>query len=306
VSVALGQGTFQPIEMKVLTYNLKIDTNLKSGEVLYAPTTGQTGNGANIQAKEAGNYCVVKVKTNGEAEVSGLKRGYYLIDIRPGDDDLQFEDLRTGLHVPEDIDKTGGQPIQVDLDERLSSEKFSANAWSDSDWAKPTDWKIDKGMKARSTEGIALPVNDRYRHYVDFELITNIKLNDQGSAGFVLRAKDPSNYYALFISGPKSADAPNTARLFIVKDGVRKYASSLPINVFSEAISSDKGFSVRIVGDRTGFVLFIEDTDGKLHQAGKLVDDLNTYRIGAIGIAALDKPDFDVRQFQVCTPKCQQ
>ena len=305
VTIDPRESNILKLDLTPVTYRLNIKVNATSGVV----NSGTVRYSRHTDSSGIGNYCVLVFNSKGEAVIPDLRRGEYDIDVAA--DTPEFDNKRIVVSVPQDVG-AGSDPaadtktIVVSLANRKSTDIFSANAWADADWSKPPAWKIDRGMKVRDAEGIALPVNDRYRHYTDFELISNVKLNDSGSAGFVLRAKDQSNYYLLFLSGPKSTDGANTARLFIVKDGVKKYSSSLPIGVFSTALSSDKGFNVRILGDRTGFVLLMEDTDGKLHQAGKLVDDLSTFQIGAIGIAAMEKADFDIRQFQVCTPRCQQ
>jgi hypothetical protein len=291
------------MDLKPITYKLAVKTTVPSGSIRYSRRDIASQPGA-----DSGNYCVLVLNPSGETMITDLRRGQYDIDVRA--DSPEYENKRVSISVPQDVSDPNStdevRSINVELANKKSIDTFSANAWSDADWIKPTAWKIDKGLKVRNTEGIALPSNERYRYYLDFELIANVKLNDDGNVGFVLHAKNTRDHYLLLICGPKSAEGANTARLYIVKNDARQYVSSLPISSFTSAIASDKGFQTRIQGDKTGFTLLIEDTDGVFHKAGQLKDDLNTYPIGAIGVGALEKPDFDIRQFQVCTPRCQQ
>ena len=169
----------------------------------------------------------------------------------------------------------------------------------------PPNWKLDRGLKVKNAEGIALPQNERYRYYVKFEMIAYVKLNDDGTIGFVLRARDNKNYYLLQISGAKGED-PNNAVLYSVENGQPpKLIKSQTLLNFASTVSSDKGFLLRVVGDDSGFTVSIDDNNtGKKNAVGIFKDPLNTYQKGAIGIAALPKSNFDVRQFQVCTPTC--
>jgi hypothetical protein len=295
------------MDLKALTYKLKIDTNLTGGEVFYAQAIQKGKNAAgSIISEQLGNYCVVKIQPNGDAEIPDLKKGYYDIDIRP--DSLEFEKKQTGINIPEDIDQDDTtiaelQTFQIDIDKNISRETFST-VWIAADWNMPPAWRLERGMKVKDAEGIALPQNPRYRYYVDFEVVANVKLRDDGTVGFVLRAEDPKNYYLLEISGAKSSN-PHTARLYSVKNGVRQFLNSATTVSFAKTLSSNNGFRTIIRGDSKGFTTWIEDSDtGVTHAVGLLTDQYNTYPKGAIGIAGLPKSDFEVNYFTICTPTC--
>ena len=309
IKVLAQKSDARRMDLKPITYKLNIKTTLTGGSIRYARREDGSTVAMGSPGAVPSNYCVLAIRPNGEVMINDLRRGQYDINVLP--DSPEFDVKGISITVPQDTlaneaDNPGAiKTLPVQLDNRKSTDIFSANAWSDADWVKPASWKIEKGMKVRNTEGIALPANDRYRHYIDFELIANVRLNNDGAAGFALRARNERNGYLLLISGPKSADGPNAARLYVLKDGEKKDLNTLSLSAFSSVVSSDKGFQMRVQGDKLGFILLIEDSDGTLQKAGRLPDDLNTYPIGAVGIAAIDKPDFDVRQFQVCTPRCQ-
>lgn len=293
------------MDLKPVTYKLKIQTNVHTGEVFYAKADETAKNTqVSISAEQLGNYCVVKIQPNGETEVSDLKKGYYFIDIHPGRESPEFEILHRDVNIPEDIDVIGGVPVAVTLDKKISTETFSSTAWIPADWILPPAWNLDRGMKVKNAEGIATPRNERYRYYVNFEMIADIKLKDDGTIGFVLRAVDDKNYYLLQISGA-SAPEPHTATLYAVKKGVLQPLNSATTVNFAKTLAADTGFRVIIRGDETGFTVSIEDSKtGLTHAVGLLTDQYNTYKKGAVGIGALHKSNFEVNYFEVCYSKC--
>jgi hypothetical protein len=257
-----------------------------------------------------GSYCVLGIKPNGEVLLGDLRRGQYDIDIQP--DSLEFEKKRITISVPKDTEMTdpaAGAEIKtlaVEVENKKSTETFSTTAWLQADWNLPAGWKLDKGLKVKNTPGVALPANERFRYYLDFELIANAKLNDDGTMGFALWAHDDKNYYLLQISGAKGQDQQNAVSLYAVRDGVPRYITSLTAAAFASALASDRGFRVRIKGEKVGFTIFIEDTDGREHPVGQVKDDINEFQKGAVGIAATNKADFEVKYFLVCASTCQQ
>ena len=307
VTISAQKAHGLAMDLKAVTYNLKIQTNLTGGEILFAQAIqkGKDASGA-IISEQLGNYCVVKVQPNGEAVITELKKGYYDIDIRP--EALEFDKRETGINIPEDIDQVDGnttgelKTFQIDLEKKLSTEAFTTS-WITADWEMPAAWRLEKGLKVRS-DGIGLPRNERYRNYVNFEMIANVKLPDESTAGFVLRAEDFKNYYLLQISGSR-AQNPNTATLSSVKNGTMQFINSATTVAFAKTLSADSGFRILVKGDQAGFTIWIEDsTTGKTHAVGQLKDPYKTYQKGAIGIAGILKSNFEVNYFEVCTPAC--
>lgn len=304
VTVKLQESSLVPLDLKPITYRLKIETNLTGGEVFYARRDEKNmGASGSIAADRLGNYCVVKIGRNGGAEVSDLKTGYYFIDIRPGPESPEFDEIHRAVTVPDEIDSIGGAPVKIDLEKKVSTEAFTT-AWVPADWEMPAPWRLDNGLKVKNSDGIALPRNERYRHYLNFEMIANVRLLDSGTVGFVLRAQDPKNYYLLQLSAVKAQD-PDTASLYLIKNGVSQLINSATTAAFSKTLTSNNGFRIIIKGERSDFTIWIEDSDtGKTHAVGRLSDQYDSFKKGAIGIAALAKSDFVVNYFAVCTPAC--
>ena len=297
------------MDLKEITYRLRIQTNVAGGDVLFAPAieTGKDAKG-NILSRQLGNYCVVPIQANGIAEITDLKKGYYDIDIRPSA--LEFEPKGTGINLPEDLDQDEGpatalKTFNINLDKKISTEEFTT-VWTAADWNMPSSWNLDRGMKVKGI-GTALPRNERYLYYTNFEMVANAKMKNGGSVGFVFKAADPKNYYLLEISGPR-AEIPDTARLFAVINGVPKYLNAASTVAFRKTLESADGFRVIVRSDDsgdTGFSVFIEDADtGEAHGVGDLKDQNNTFRKGGVGIAGSPRADFEVNYFRVCAPRC--
>lgn len=292
--------------LKQVTYRLKIQTNLNAGKVQFSQAieTGKTASGG-ITSQQLGSYCVVAIQKNGEAVIADLKKGYYDIDIIP--ESLEYEVKETGVNVPDDIDQDDGstallKTFQIDLEKNISREEFGTT-WIPSEWILPSAWRLDRGLKVRS-EGVGLPGNPRFRQYVDFEVVADLKVSDSGTAAFVLRAQDDKNYYLLQLAGTKGAE-PSIASLRAVKDGViqREPLSSVPIPHFAKTFASNDGFRVLIQGDTNKFAVWIEDS-GRVNSVGVLTDQYSTFKKGAIGLAGVARSNFDVSFFRVCPTKC--
>ena len=293
------------IPLKEITYELKIKTNLTGGDILFAPAIqkGKDASG-NILSDKLGNYCVVKIQPGGEAVITDLKGGYYDIDIRPAA--VEYETAARGINLPDDLDQDGTKGLQtfaITLEKKVSTETFNPTAWTSADWNMPSTWRLDRGIKVRNAEGIALPQNPRFRYYINFEMIADVKLRDEGTIGFVLRADD-KNYYLLQLSGSKGQN-PNTASLYTSKNGVLELINSLTTVPFAKTMSSSNGFRVIIQGNAKGFTVLINDSDtGRTDGVGVLTDQFKTFTKGAVGIAGSAKSNFEVNTFLVCNESC--
>ena len=296
------------LSLPAVTYKLQIRTpNVTDGEVRYALAEykGKDKSGS-IIAEEFGNKCFVKIQKNGSdgvAVISDLKKGYYNLDIRPTA--LQYEPTLVGVNVPEDTEQDASgeaKSFEIDLKTKISTEIFGA-AWTKDSWVVPAGWSLSNRLKVGNSPGVALPRDERYRYYTNFELISDIKLSDGGTAGFALRAVDPSNYYLVQISGP-NAPEPNFVQGFIVQDGEAKqfFSVSAP---FAATTSSKNGFRVLIKGDSKGFAMWIENSETGVRKPVTIISDpYNTFQKGAVGIASREKSNFEVMSFQVCPNEC--
>lgn len=295
------------LDLKPITYKLRIETNLAAGEVRYASAVykGVDAKGS-IISEEKGNYCIVKIEKNGEALIPDLRKGYYNIDIRP--EALEYEPTLVGINVPEETeqDETASSEIktfQIDLEKKISAVTFGA-AWASGEWDLPSGWKLDKGMKTNGLPGAAMPRSDDYRYYTSFEMVSDVKSLDGGAVGFVVRAADAQNHYLIQISGANAAES-YLATGYVVKNGEAKQIFSNPIKIFSKAIAPQKWFRVTIRGEKNAFKIFIDDPEtGKPLPVGDMIDQYDNFRKGAVGIAARNGSKFEVGGFTVCASRC--
>ena len=294
------------MDLEPITHNLTIETNVAEGEVRYAPADYIGEKDGALITKENGVYCFAPIK-NKKAVIKGLKNGYYNIDIRPGDDYLQYDAVKTAIKIDETVGDSSSAADEPDftipLDTKFSTAPFDASAWTGADWNNNAGWKLNKKMKTDGLQGIVLPRNEAYRYYANFEMISGVRSLDDRTIGFVLRAEDDKNYYLVQISGEKAAE-PLVVKPFIVKNGERKQLSAIPISHFSKIIKSKKDFRVIIRGEKNRFKIFIEDEDGKEREVGVFEDPNSNFRKGAVGIAGDKDSDFEVGVFMVCANKC--
>lgn len=304
VTVEAQKGQALPLELEAIKYKLKLATNLRAGgEVFYALKDPKTPGGSDSIAEREGDYCVVKVKPNGEAQVDDLQKGDYFIDIRPSAAELQFDELKIEIKVPADLEQGGDAPFDIALEAKISDKPFGTT-WAQAEWSMPAAWRLDKGMKVRNAEGVALPQNTQFRNYTDFGLNAYAKLNDDGVLGFALRAIDDKNYYLLQFTGAKAPE-PHRATLFAVKDGIPRVLDSRTMVSFAKTLASDKGFSLIVQGTGSAFTVRMEDSEtGDKHAVGVLNDQSTSFRKGAIGIVGSAKSNFEVREFTVCPIRC--
>jgi hypothetical protein len=308
VKIAPQRTHVLDLSLPPITYKLRIRTpNVTDGEVRFAQAEykGKDANGS-IIAEEFGNKCFVKIQkvgNGGVAEISDLRKGYYNLDIRPAA--LQYEPTLVGLNVPDDTeqDPSGeAKTFEIEPVTKISTEVFGAS-WTKDSWIVPAGWSLSNRLKVGNSPGVALPRDERYRYYTNFELISDVKLSDGGTAGFALRAADPLNYYLVQISG-QNAPEPNFVKGFIVQNGEAKqfFSVSAP---FAATTSSKNGFRVLIKGDAKGFAMWIENSETGVRKPVTIISDpYNTFQKGAVGIASREKSNFEVMSFQVCPNEC--
>ena len=287
------------LELDATKYQLKIDTNIKDGEIRYAPARLEKSDAKGVVTKETGGYCIVKIQNN-KALIPDLKDGYYNIDIRPSA--VEYQTQLTAINIPDDL-PDDDTPYGINLEKKISTETF-ASAWTSNDWILPAGWKLSGKMETKSSVGIALPRNEQYRYYTNFEMISDVKSLDGKTIGFVLRAIDPQNYYLVQISGARAGE-PHRVTGYIVKDGKGEQIFSNFIEHFSKTIAASKPFRVIIKGEENVFKIFIEDSEtGDRRELGNIIDRDKNFRKGAIGISGANNSNFEVGFFTVCASSC--
>jgi hypothetical protein len=171
----------------------------------------------------------------------------------------------------------------------------------------PEKWKIDtKGIKANGT-GIALLKDQSFRYYKDFEMQSTVRLLNNSSIGFVVRAKDNNNYYLIQLTGGDSKEQYLVSG-FIVKDGKpteRVLANSIKFATLEKTFSNQKYFTVIIKAQKNVFKISIGyATTGEIQPLGDAVFKDNNFPIGAVGLSGMEKSSFEVGLFTVCNEVC--
>lgn len=298
------------LELEKVKYRLTIETpNVLEGEVRYAPARF-LGNNADktLRTIETGGYCIVKIN-GGRAVINDLEKGYYNLDIQPAA--VEYERALTAIStdILEQSDNSASPPIYtVNLEKKISTQTFSGSAWSSDDWIVPAGWKLQgRTMKTNGIAGIALPRNEQYRYYQNFEMISDVRLNDGDTVGFVMRYVNSQNYYLVQITGAKAAEPYNVSG-FIIRNGKSERIFTNP-NPLPSAVAAKKTFRILIKGQDNVFRIFIVDSEtGDEKPLGNIVDRDNVssnLRKGAVGVQSPEKSDFEVGTFTVnCVSPC--
>lgn len=286
-----------PVNLEPITRDLFIKTNIQSGEVRYAQIQRQGRNAA----KEVSGYCTVRIK-NGDAALLDMPEGDYNLEIRS--DDVEYRPVSREITISEAaLAKSGNaaqnNEISINLERTVSTEDFLAN-WLPNEWRLPAGWKIENKRMQAGGAGIALLQNERFNHYKDFELKTNVRSLDNKAVGFVLRARDDKNYYLIEITG-SAAGEPYFLTGYVVKNG--KAAETLVrtnIQAYAKTLGDRKFFNIIISGKGNVFKVTLEDVEtGRPYVIGIVEDQNNTFPIGAIGVGVKEASRFDVNLFNI-------
>lgn len=303
-------------ELEQTKYNFPVlikgnnSKNIVAGEVLYAPVKvleEKSNDTSKVEFK--GGFCMVPI-TNGKAEIKGLPEGSYYFDVRA--DEVEYKPEKAIIKIPEDIISEETEesnkpdeikPIEVELERKHSTVTFSqmvADAWE-----HPPKWSINnKGIKAEGL-GIALPKDESFRYYKDFQMMSSsMRLLNDGSVGFILRAVDDKNYYLIQLNG-KNSLAPNKIQAFIVENGkIKEKILDNPIPV-PQFFDNQKRFSVIITAKGNIFEVEVVNSMGDSLSLGKVNFENNNFPIGAVGIKSTAEDSiFDIGFFTVCNERC--
>lgn len=286
VEVAVKANKTEPVtlNLKPITYQVSFKTNVETGELRYQNlTTGEPPQ-------------VVQIRQS-SVVLNGLRAGKYDIDIRPGD--VAFQTLLATITLP------GKSNFDVEL-KRLPSTALFHELWTSlTRWDAPAGWRVESGRLLVKGRGVALPREENLRHYVNFQLATDVKMINGVAASFVIRARDPQNYYLIQLTGPH-ADEPYVLRGFVIKQGVvQRLQAPIPIGVFTSTIKPDQFITVRLTAKDNKFEVKIRDNEtGDPIVLGVLSDPDKNFPIGAVGIASRDNEQNEVWRFIICTPEC--
>jgi hypothetical protein len=272
-------NTSDKVELNLIpiTYDITINLNAGSGMV------------------KVGDAEVWMPFEGGRIQLPGMRPGKYELEIRPND--AAYQQLKTEIDV-----SAATRDFRRELTKRESTTDFLSG--SAGDWTLPDGWRFAPNLRVKS-RGVALPRDDSFRYYKDFQLSTSVKLLNRVAAAFVLRAQDANNYYLIQLTGP-DADEPYRLRGFIVENGVpRRFGTTYPIRNIEDALKSDNFFTLSLtMKDNNIEVKVLDNDSNRFVPLGNLTDPNSTFKIGAVGVAARDNEQFEIGQFIICASVC--
>lgn len=288
VVIAANKSQAATLNFRPILHAVTINTNVTTGELKHAREGQPLSNVVPIQNKS------VRLE---------LPAGNYVVEITAAE--FGYESLRKSFSLTED------QTV-LDLPLRrivLTTDTLSPT-WTNAElqtWDMPAAWRPDskKNLVVKGA-GIALPHAEGYRYYKDFRLSSSARMMNGAGLSFVLRARDPQNYYLLQLTGEKS-DEPNTVRLFVVKNGVEQRIRAIPIpRAGAKAMAPGQFFAVTIKMIDFAITVEIEDSEtGAPYPLGALTDPARNFAVGAVGIAGHADEENVIGRFVVCTgDKC--
>jgi hypothetical protein len=272
--------------LKPKTYTVTINTNVSTGQVTYK--------------KKDEPERVVTIQ-NGHAELKELVAGEYDVDIIPGREEAGYQTLRASIKLP-DV----GSKFDVNL-LRLKSTAMLSEQWINlNQWDAPKSWHVTSGKLLVNGEGVAIPRDEKFLHYADFHLSSDVNMISGVAASFVVRAADKQNYYLVELTGP-SADEPYVLRGFIVKKGIlQSLQAPMRTEAFMATIKAGEFVHVLLTMKDNKIDVKIRDSQtGELVSLGILTDPYRTFTSGAVGIAARDNNQRnEIWRFTVCAAEC--
>lgn len=283
VTIRANKPSSATLNLELITYDVNVETNVNQGEIRYE---------TNDELPR-----IIPIR-NGRTTLADLRPGNYDIDIRS--DEIGYQTLLATIEVGE-----GKTYFKAELKRRLSKETFSA-AWINLEgWEAPDAWRIVSRKLSINGRGVALPRDESYRHYADFQLSSDARMINGIALSFALRALDAQNYYLVQLTGER-ADEPYVLRGFLVRNGVaQRLQPSIPIDGFAATIKPNKFFNVSVTAVANRFTVSIIDSEtGDVLPLGILTDPNRNFTVGAVGVAARDSEHNEVGTFTVCTPEC--
>jgi len=268
------------LNLRPITYQVTISANFSEGEVRYR------------RAKAPDEVPLVAQFKNGRASLPNLRAGEYEVDIRARE--ASFGTLLAAIEVG-----NGKTEFPVELKRRRSDQTFS-EIWRRLDgWEAPAGWGVNANKLWIKGAGVALPRDENYRYYADFDLESDVKMVNGIAASFALRAQDRQNYYLVQLTGAQ-ADEPYVLRSFIVKNGAsRPMQPSISIEAFAKSLSGNYfTVAINVVANRISVSIRDSQTGDEL-PLGVLIDRDRNFMIGAIGLCAQGQEQNEVARFIV-------
>lgn len=169
-------------------------------------------------------------------------------------------------------------------------------------WALPASgWSIEKSrLRLANCPDLIYP---KAFNYNDCTMAFHLKLDNTVGAAWVVRAKDPRNYYLFYMTGP-DAPIPNSFLTYIVRDGKldpSKPDDSVPLLFRLEAGGE---YSIEITAAKNQIENFITPTtSGRRFPTGVFKDNDNSFPYGTIGFRTVGSERFSVSELFVRPPE---
>ncbi|MEW6211403.1 MAG: carboxypeptidase regulatory-like domain-containing protein [Acidobacteriota bacterium] len=159
-------------------------------------------------------------------------------------------------------------------------------------WSIPAGWKAEGGLLHIANAPVpGFPTGYRYRN---FHMGFHLKLENDGGAAWIVRAKDAKNYYLFYLSGPQGL-IPNRFITYIVKDNRFD-----PTDIFNSVslidpltVGGEYDIEVVVTNDVITHTMRSAAT-GKAENLGAFKDPDNTFPIGNIGFRTVGAERFAI------------
>ena len=285
------------LDLEPILYKVVITTNVESGDVRYAPVeVSKDPKTGEQKYRQVGLPRLVYIK-NKSASLPELRGGTYGFDVNGG---VDYEPYNGVVTVPGGDNKETIE-LPVTLTYLRSTATFSS--LTSDQWDLPANGNIGKGLLTMKGPGVAIPHLEIYRHYRDFEIVSDVRMINGMGASFVVHASaDKENYYLITLTGPNAAE-PYKFSGFLVKNGVPQRIMSVSISHLKETIKPNKDFLVKITVKDNNLDVRINEA-GKYVPLGVVVDPNRNFSIGAPGVAGGKDEQTQFGSFLVCSPQC--
>lgn len=298
IQIVANKAKGVTLKLEPILYTITITTNVSSGEVRYAPVEAYTEAGEK-KYRPVGVTRVVSIDGR-TALLRGLPKGNYGVDIRASD--AGYEDRLVSITVPDDSNKEEIN-LEVALKNVRSTETFSG--LTSDQWDLPAGWRIASYVLSTNGKGIAVPHDERNRHYTDFQLISDAKMLNGIAVSFVVRASaNLENYYLIQLTAA-NAEEPFLLSGYVVTNGVRERLQSVPIAHLKSTIKQNQFFKISVKMKDSNIEVSVADSQtGEYFPLGVLADANRRFPIGAVGIYCDGKEQNQFGSLIVCTPDC--
>jgi hypothetical protein len=272
----------------------------EGGQLLFTPKLERAAVEL-VVVTEAGATVYVDNVERGTVPADGLLR---VPDVTPGKREVKITKpgFLDGVVVGE---YHVGAPVRVEVS--LAPEPSSK--------AISEDFEIGLGKWSRPASGFAAdngelvvgncPVPGLLKaNYRDFTLHFELALRDGKGAAWVLRAKDPRNYYLFYLSGPRGR-YPNRFVTFEVRDGVVDVDNPLSSPSLPTVLAPNGYYSIDVDVRGSTVTTTITAEDAKSGEVGRrknldaLTIERSSYPIGSVGFRTFADETFAVDNFFV-------